>query len=86
MDLSTDAGELGLWASSLERNDLWINSRLCSLFGFGPNDVLRLEDMTGRIHPEDRARVVVEVERAQRTGEPLKMNFACCFPTAVSDG
>src|SRR6185437_2724846 len=55
MDLSTDAGELGLWANSLGRNDLWINSRLRSLFGFGPNDVLRLEDVTGRIHPEDRA-------------------------------
>jgi PAS domain S-box-containing protein len=80
MDLSTDAGELGLWANSLGRNDLWINSRLRSLFGFGPNDVLRLEDVTGRIHPEDRARVVVEVERAQRTGEPFEDEFRVLLP------
>jgi len=80
MELSTDAGELGLWAHGLERNDLWVNPRLCSLFGFGPNDVLRLEDMIGRIHSEDRARVVVEVERAQRTGEPFEDEFRVAIP------
>jgi PAS domain S-box-containing protein len=80
MELSTDAGELGLWARGMERNDLWVNSRLRSLFGFGPNDVLRLEDMTDRIHPDDRARVVVEVERAQRTGKSFEDEFRVTIP------
>jgi len=82
MELSTGAGELGLWARDLERDDLWTNSRLRSLFGFGPNDVLRLEDIIGRIHPDDRARVVVEVERAQRTG----VFFAGDFRVLIPDG
>ena len=38
MELSTSAGELGLWARDLERGDLWTNVRLRSLFGFGQND------------------------------------------------
>jgi ABC-type uncharacterized transport system substrate-binding protein len=42
MELSTSAGELGLWVRDLERGDLWANSRLRSLFGFGENDVLIL--------------------------------------------
>jgi PAS domain S-box-containing protein len=80
MELSTNAGELGLWARDLERNDLWTNSRLRSLFGFGPEELLRLEDMIGRIHPDDRPRVVVEVERAQRTGEPFEDEFRVMIP------
>jgi PAS domain S-box-containing protein len=64
----------------LERDDLWTNSRLRSLFGFGPNDVLRLEDVIGRIHPDDRARVVVEVESAQRTGVFFAGEFRVLIP------
>jgi PAS domain S-box-containing protein len=80
MELSTDAGELGLWSRSLERGELWANVRLRSLFGFGPNDVLRVEDMIGRIHPDDQPRVIVEVERAQRTGEPFEDEFRVINP------
>jgi formate hydrogenlyase transcriptional activator len=82
MELSTDAGELGLWARDSERNDFWTNQRLRSLFGFGPNDTLRLEDMIGRIHPDDRSRVIVEVERAQRTG----VSFEGEFRVVLADG
>ena len=76
MELSTSAGELGLWVRDLERGDLWANPRLRSLFGFGQDDVLRFEDIIGRIHPDDRARVIAEVERAQQAGVLLKGNFA----------
>src|SRR5499426_2150956 len=80
MDLSTSAGELGLWARDLERGDLWVNLRLRSLFGFGEKDVLRFEDIVGRIHPDDRARVTAEIERAQRTGEPFEDEFRVITP------
>jgi transcriptional regulator with GAF, ATPase, and Fis domain len=36
--------------------------------------------MIGRIHPDDRPRVVVEVERAQRTGEPFEDEFRVMIP------
>jgi PAS domain-containing protein len=62
MELSTSAGEMGLWVRDLERNNLWVNPRLRSLFGFGENDVLRFEDIVDRIHPDDRARVIAEAE------------------------
>ena len=80
MELSTDAGELGLWARGLERNDLWVNSRLRSLFGFNSKDTFRIEEMIARIHPDDQPRVVVEVERAQRTGEPFEDEFRVLLP------
>src|SRR5262245_43694118 len=75
MELSTSAGELGLWVRDLERGELRANLRLRSLFGFGQSDVLRFEDIIGRIHPDDRARVIAEVERTQRTGDPFEDEF-----------
>src|SRR5215471_17570452 len=80
MDLSTSAGELGLWARDLKGSELWANQRLRSLFGFGDNDVLRFENVLDRIHPDDRARVIAEVERAQRTGNPFEDEFRVVIP------
>ena len=80
MELSTSAGELGLWVRDLERGELRANPRLRSLFGFGQSDVLRFEDLIGRIHPDDRARVIAEVERAQRTGDPFEDEFRVMIP------
>jgi formate hydrogenlyase transcriptional activator len=80
MELSTSAGDLALWARDLERGDLWANPRLRSLFGFGPNDVLRFEDLIGRIHPDDRAGVVAEIERKQQAGLSFEGEYRVVLP------
>ena len=80
MELCAGAGELGLWVRDVERGDLWANPCLRSLFGYGPSDVFRQEDMISRIHPDDRARVIVEVEQAQRTGESFEDEFRVVMP------
>src|SRR5262245_10957354 len=80
MDLSTSAGELGLWARDVKGSELWANQRLRSLFGFGQNDVLRFENVVDRIHRDDQARVIAEVERAQQTGEPFEDEFRVVIP------
>ena len=75
MELSTSAGELGLWVRDLERGDLWANLRLRTLFGFGQNDVLRFDDVLARIHPDDRSQVVSLVQHAQENGLPFETEF-----------
>jgi PAS domain S-box-containing protein len=80
MELSTSAGELGLWVRDLEHNDLWANPRLRSLFGFGENDVLRFEDIVDRIHPDDRARVIAEAEHAHQSGLSFEGEFRVVIP------
>jgi formate hydrogenlyase transcriptional activator len=82
MELSTCAGELGLWARDLERDDLWANPRLRSLFGFGENDALRFEDIIGRIHPDDRIRVIAEIERTQQA----RVGFEGEYRVVIPDG
>ena len=80
MELSTDAGQLGLWVRDVERGEVWANRRLRALFGFGQHDGLRFEDLIGRIHPDDRARVTAEVERAQQAGESFDAEFRVVIP------
>jgi PAS domain S-box-containing protein len=80
MELSTSAGELGLWVRHLEHDDLWANPRLRSLFGFGENDVLRFEDIVDRIHPDDRARVIAEAEHAHQSGFSFEGEFRVVIP------
>ena len=75
MELSTSAGELGLWVRDLEGGELWANLRLRSLFGFGQNDVLRFDDVLARIHPDDRSQVVSLVQHAQENGLPFETEF-----------
>ena len=80
MELSTSAGELGLWVRDLERGDLWANPRLRSLFGFGENQVLRFADIVDRIHPDDRARVIAEAEHAHQAGVSFEGEFRVVIP------
>ena len=82
MELSTSAGELGLWVRDLERDDLWANPRLRSLFGFGENETLRFEDLIARIHPDDRTQVVAELDRKHAAG----LSFAGEFRVVIPDG
>ena len=80
MELSTSAGELGLWVRDLKQGDFWANPRLRSLFGFGENDLLRFDDVLDRIHPDDRARVVAEAEHAHQAGVAFEGEFRVIVP------
>jgi PAS domain S-box-containing protein len=79
-ELSTSAGELGLWVRDLERGDLWANPRLRFLFGFSENQVLRFADIVDRIHPDDRVRVIDEAEHAHQAGVSFDGEFRVVIP------
>ena len=80
MELSTSAGELGLWVRDLLQGDFWANHRLRSLFGFSENQVLRFADIVDRIHPDDRIRVIDEAEHAHQAGASFEGEFRVVIP------
>ena len=80
MELSTSAGELGLWVRDLKRDNLWAIPRLRSLFGFSETQVLRFEDIIDRIHPDDRVRVIDEVEHTHQAGVSFEGEFRVVIP------
>jgi PAS domain S-box-containing protein len=80
MELATSAGELGLWSRDLTDGDIWANAPTRSLFGFGPNEPIRIEDILARIHPADRGRMLSEAEHAQAAGLPFHGEFRVLLP------
>jgi PAS domain S-box-containing protein len=80
IELATSAGELGLWWRDLNNGHLWANAPLRSLFGFGAHEVLRFDDMLGRVHPDDRTRMLSLIERAQADGLPFQGEFRITRP------
>ena len=80
MELSTNAGELGLWVRNLKTGDLWVNARLRSLFGFGEKEILRVDDVLARIHSDDHDRVIAELDGKQQTGLSFEGEFRVVNP------
>jgi PAS domain S-box-containing protein len=80
MELATSAGELGLWSRDLTDGDVWANAPARSLFGFGPNEPIRIDNFLARVHSADRDRVLAEAERAQAAGLPFQGEFRVALP------
>ena len=68
IELATAAGELGLWVRDAASDELWINPRLRSLFGWAENRTVRWEDLLAHIHPEDRPRAELALGGTTRAG------------------
>jgi PAS domain S-box-containing protein len=81
MELATEAGGIGLWVRDLVKGDLWVNPRLRSLLGFGQADVLGVDEVLARIHPDDRAQVMSVIQRAKETAIPFDLEFR----TSITD-
>ena len=80
MELATGAGELGLWSRDLKSGDIWANGPMRSLFGFGVHEAVRFEDILGRIHSNDRERMLLQVEHAETAGLPFQGEFRTVLP------
>lgn len=80
MELAVSAGDIGLWSRDLKQGNVWANTHLRALFGFGQNESLKIAYLLGRTHPDDRSRVISEVESAQQTGMPFEGEFRIILP------
>jgi PAS domain S-box-containing protein len=80
MELATEAGELGLWSRDLTSGAFWANAAMRSAFGFPADIELRFDDAIARIHPEDRTRVLEEIERAEAAGLAFQAEYRVRLP------
>jgi PAS domain S-box-containing protein len=83
VELATAAGQLGLWSRDVATGELWVNASMRSLFGFSARDPVRLEDIIERVHPDDRTRIIAEVERAQAEELPFEREFRVVLPNGT---
>jgi two-component system sensor kinase FixL len=75
MDLTATAGGIGFWTRDPATREVEASAHLRRLFGFGEREVVRVDDMLARIHPDDRERVSAVVGRAERDGSSFEGEF-----------
>jgi PAS domain S-box-containing protein len=80
MDLTATAGGIGLWTRDPATREVDASAHLRRLFGFGEQEVIRVDDMLARIHPDDRERVSAGVARAERDGSSFEGEFRITLP------
>ena len=83
MELATSAGELGLWSRDLTTGDVWANEPMRSLFGFSATEPLEFKDLLGRIHPDDRERMLLHIEYAETADAPFEGEFRVVVPAGI---
>jgi PAS domain S-box-containing protein len=54
---------------------IWVNPRVQSMFGYSPEESAETNFWKTRLHPDDRAQVLAEEARCERTGEPFRMEY-----------
>ncbi|MGB7947984.1 MAG: ATP-binding protein, partial [Candidatus Binatia bacterium] len=63
-----------------EQGAYWASPSLRPLFGLNENGSLRFDDIIGRIHPDDKSRMISAIEHAQKNGLPLEGEFRVILP------
>jgi PAS domain S-box-containing protein len=70
LTLALDAAQMGTWAWDVESGAIHWSERVGGMFGLAPGTFSGgLEDYLALIHPEDRASVGAEIDRAIKSGE-----------------
>jgi PAS domain-containing protein len=58
VSLAVEAGDFGIWAWDMTRNEFWASDSLRHQFGFAPSDAVDFDRILQRVHPDDREAVL----------------------------
>jgi two-component system, LuxR family, sensor kinase FixL len=80
LDLAAQAGGLGMWRWDVANDQVWMNEKGRSLFGFAPQDKPNAERFRGRIHSEDREAVRAVAAKALPLGADYETEYRVVLP------
>src|SRR6476619_155365 len=80
LDLAAQAGGMGMWRWDVATDQVWMNEKGRSLFGFGPQDKPNAERFRSRIHSEDREAVRAVAAKALPVGADYKTEYRVVLP------
>jgi len=80
LDLAAQAGGMGMWRWDVANDQVWMNEKGRSLFGFGPQDKPNAERFRSRIHSEDREAVRAVAAKALPVGADYKTEYRVVLP------
>jgi len=82
MTLAAEAAGFGVWIWNLAGNRVWGSEQALRLFEFPLNAEVSFDEVTQRVHPDDRERVATARDRAMRSGG----NYATEYRILLADG
>jgi predicted ATPase/signal transduction histidine kinase/PAS domain-containing protein len=76
LELATRASDMGIWDWDIRTNQLLCDDSLCKLYGMEKNPFgLTVEGWLGYIHPSDRNRIQLALERSRQLAVPFVEEF-----------
>jgi PAS domain S-box-containing protein len=75
VSLAADCAEAGLWMLDCTTGTYWASERARALFGYSPDERLDLARLEAKVHPEDWDLVRGALERSQRDGAPIAVEY-----------
>jgi PAS domain S-box-containing protein len=80
VSLAADSAEAGLWTLDYGTGVFWATERARALFGYAPDEVITLTRFQASVHPDDWDLVRGAVERSERAGEPVNVEYRVILP------
>jgi PAS domain S-box-containing protein len=80
LTLAADSAEAGLWTLDYRAGVFWVTERARVNFGYSPDEVVTLDRLEARVHPDDWDRVRGAIERSARAGEPVNLEYRIVLP------
>ena len=80
LDLAAQAGGMGMWRWDVANDQVWMNEKGRSLFGFAPQDKPNAERFRSRIHSEDREAVRAVAAKALPVGADYETEYRVVLP------
>jgi diguanylate cyclase (GGDEF)-like protein/PAS domain S-box-containing protein len=82
VNLAVKAGGVGLWEFNPTTREMWWDGRMRELYGAGPDEPAgTYDDWVGRIHPDDRDRVLAAGREAFAGGDNYDIEFRIILPS-----
>lgn len=80
LSLAAEAADAGLWSLDTASGKVWTTAKTREIFGLGPDEDLRLQDLFDRVRDQDRLRLSRVVDQALRSGEKFRVEFRILHP------
>ncbi len=75
LSLAVDSAEAGVWSMDFDTGVFWAEARARTIFGFSPDEVITMDVLETRVHPDDRSLVREAIARARRSGVSQSVEY-----------
>lgn len=81
LELAAESSGIGLWDYDATRDRFWVTDRLREIFGFAPDEELRMASWLEKVHPDDYGRVAAQAEATVTAGANFDTEYRLMSPT-----